>query len=76
MLKVTEFPKTGFGFYVKKPIPVRVVQMTEPFQIDTLEGTMTGKAGDYLIEGYAKELYGCDKNIFERTYKQWKPRKK
>ena len=34
----------------------------------TLEGTMTGKVGDYLIKGVRGEFYFCDKSIFEETY--------
>ncbi len=34
----------------------------------TLEGTMTGKIGDYLIKGVRGEFYFCVKRIFEETY--------
>jgi hypothetical protein len=33
-----------------------------------MEGTMRGKAGDYLIIGVHGEMYPCDKTIFEETY--------
>lgn len=34
----------------------------------TLEGTMTGSIGDYLIKGVRGEFYFCAKNIFEESY--------
>jgi len=36
----------------------------------TLEGTMTGCVGDYLIKGIRGEFYFCHKNIFEETYEE------
>lgn len=36
--------------------------------IDTLEGTMTAKPGDWIIRGVAGEFYPCKPNIFEATY--------
>lgn len=54
--------------YIKKPIPIRAVQIPNPFSVKTLEGTMKGKPNDYLVEGIEGELYICDKNIFEKSY--------
>lgn len=34
----------------------------------TLEGTMTGSIGDYLIKGVRGEFYFCAKDIFVETY--------
>lgn len=34
----------------------------------TLEGTMTGKMGDYLCKGIRGEFYFCDKEIFYESY--------
>ena len=65
---ITKLP-AGSKYYVKKPIPVRVVQMKEPFTVETKEGKLDGKAGDYLIEGVFGELYPCDRVIFESTYR-------
>lgn len=57
-----------FKRYVKKPIPIQAKQMGEPFSVETKEGTMQGKAGDYLIIGIRGEQYPCDKGIFEESY--------
>lgn len=40
------------------------------FEVQTAEGTMTGKLGDYLIKGIEGELYPCSKSVFETTYDQ------
>ena len=53
---------------VKKPIAVRCVQISEAFEVETLEGVMKGKAGDWLIIGIHGEMYPISKEIFEKTY--------
>ena len=37
-------------------------------EIETLEGTMRGDYGDWLIRGISNELYPCKPVIFEATY--------
>ena len=66
--KTGELPKLHFQTAVKKPIPVRCYQIYEPFEVETLEGKMTGKPGDWLMVGPKGELYPCDQEIFELTY--------
>lgn len=53
---------------VKKPIPLKVRCMPEAFVVETMEGRMQGKAGDWLITGIDGEMYPCDADIFARTY--------
>lgn len=36
--------------------------------IDTLEGRMTAKTGDWIIKGVHGEFYPCKPNIFDATY--------
>ena len=36
--------------------------------INTLEGTMVLRAGNYLIRGVQGEFYSCDQDIFAATY--------
>lgn len=36
--------------------------------IDTLEGKMHAKKGDYIIRGVTGELYPCKADIFRKTY--------
>ena len=53
----------------KKPLYIYAKQINEDFRVCSLEGDyIQGKAGDYLMQGIERELYVCDKNIFEKTY--------
>ena len=52
----------------KKPVLVGACEMNEDFEVETLEGLMTGKAGDFLLSGVAGELYPCKRDIFLNTY--------
>jgi len=52
----------------RKTALVEAVQMTEDFTVETLEGVMQGKAGDYLCRGVAGEYWPIKKEIFEQTY--------
>lgn len=66
--KAGEIPDYTFRQAVKKPVPVRCIQINEPFEVQTMEGMMRGKAGDYLIIGIRGEMYPCDQSIFKETY--------
>lgn len=52
----------------KKPITVGCVRIQTPFVVETMEGTMKGKAGDYLMKGVDGELYAIDYEVFHKTY--------
>lgn len=53
---------------VKRPIPISCIQIQEPFEVETMEGILQGKAGDWLMIGVEGELYPCDAQVFEKTY--------
>jgi hypothetical protein len=38
------------------------------FDIDTLEGVMYARVGDFIIKGVNGEFYPCKPDIFEKTY--------
>jgi hypothetical protein len=38
--------------------------------IPTLEGTMRGSIGDYVIKGVKGEFHPCAPDIFEQTYEE------
>lgn len=40
----------------------------QKFIVQTLEGLMTGKVGDWIIVGVEAEMYICDGLIFNKTY--------
>jgi len=42
----------------------------EKFYIETLEGEMEVKPGDWIITGVEGEKYPCKKSIFEATYQK------
>lgn len=42
----------------------------EFIEIETLEGTMIAKPGDYIIKGVTGEFYPCKPDIFEKTYEK------
>lgn len=69
MKKITEMPSEA-KLYVKKPIPVQAIQIFEPFEVVTLEGTMIGNSGDWLMKGIEGELYPCIRSIFEKSYRE------
>lgn len=40
----------------------------QQWRIETLEGVMLAKNGDYLIKGVKGEIYPCKKDVFEESY--------
>ncbi|MCZ6654830.1 MAG: hypothetical protein O7D91_17615 [Planctomycetota bacterium] len=50
----------GRVFYESGPVNMLVV--------NTLEGIMFARAGDWIIQGVNGELYPCKPDIFEETY--------
>ena len=66
--KSFEIPELDFKEAVKRPIKIKCVQINEPFEVITLEGTMKGKKGDWLMVGISGEMYACANDIFEKTY--------
>ena len=52
----------------RKTALVLAKTMEEDFEVETLEGTMRGKSGDYLCRGIHGELWPVAKDIFELTY--------
>jgi hypothetical protein len=54
--------------FQKQPVVVSAYQLTEPAQVETMEGTMNGAPGAWMITGVAGENYICDPDIFAQTY--------
>jgi len=61
-------PDLEYKKAIKKPIPVRCIQINEPFEVETLEGVMKGKPGDWLMIGIHGEMYPIADEIFRKTY--------
>ena len=68
VFKLNDKPDLPFKKAVKKPIAIQCYQMDESFEVETLEGTLSGKKGDWLMVGIEGELYPCDQTIFAKTY--------
>jgi hypothetical protein len=66
--KKGQIPDYDFKRAIKKPIPIRCIQISEPFRVETSEGVLNGKPGDYLMVGVRGEMYPCSREIFEETY--------
>jgi len=55
----------------RKVATVLAMQMDIPFCVETLEGTMHGKPGDYLVMNEeTEECWPVKKEIFEKTYEE------
>ena len=48
------------------------VDYVDRLWINTLEGQMRCKKGDYVIKGINGEFYPCRKDIFEESYEEFK----
>ena len=68
-----EMMKNIARLYIKRPLPIRAMQINQTFWVESLEGNYQGKEGDYLIKGIEGELYICDKEIFEKSYELLNP---
>lgn len=56
------------GGYVSSDSDADGKNMTHYVAVKTLEGTMLGSPGDYIIKGVKSEFYPCKPDIFEQTY--------
>lgn len=52
----------------KKPVVIEAYQTPFEMTIETLEGTMKGSPGDWVITGVKGEVYFCKPDIFAMTY--------
>lgn len=52
----------------RKTATILAQQINEPFVVQTPEGDHDGKAGDWLAQGPAGELWVIDAAIFAATY--------
>lgn len=66
--KKGDVPRLPWRQAIKKPIPIRCTQISEPFEVETLEGVMKGQPGDWLVVGVHGEMYPIAKDIFDKTY--------
>lgn len=53
-----------------RPDDINSVSVPEHIVIDTLEGKMRAKPGDWIIRGVQGEFYPCNPYIFTQTYER------
>jgi hypothetical protein len=56
--------------YRKKPVIIEAFRTDQELIIETLEGNMVAKPGDFIIRGVRGELYPCKPDIFNDTYEK------
>jgi len=61
-------PNLDFKKALKKPIPIKCAQIDEAFEVESMEGIMSGKPGDWLMVGVNGEKYVCDAAVFQKSY--------
>ena len=60
----------GFTYFQKVTL-TKARRMAVPFTVKTAEGTMDGKAGDYLCLDAFSRGYPCDAETFHASYAPW-----
>lgn len=58
----------GLQEYRRKPGNIHALQINEPFQVQTLEGLVTAKAGSYLVFGDKNDVWPVEEDIFNSRY--------
>lgn len=66
--KLGQMPEINLLNAKKKPIVIQCAQIQEEFEVESMEGTVIGKKGDWLMIGVEGEKYICDDSIFKKTY--------
>ena len=62
----------GFAFFRKVAL-TKARKMDVPFTVETAEGTMDGKAGDYLCLDTKVNAYPCAADVFRDSYAPYDP---
>lgn len=72
---IETFQWTGDANQIDDPVWIveaiktgKVIVGKDLLQIETLEGVMEAKPGDWIIQGVKGEIYPCKPDIFEATY--------
>ena len=73
VIDAEEFKDTAEAMNNIRNMGVRPIRVTNSngrvvLHIDTLEGIMEAKIGDWIIKGINGEFYPCKPDIFEKTY--------
>jgi len=63
-------PDRAFNFIRRNCAHSRDTDGNKEIKIQTLEGVMTAKIGDWIIKGVQGEFYPCKPDIFDATYEK------
>lgn len=72
LIEAVQLPVTSVPAWLADAMDAFIVRLYSDgtASIDTLEGTMSGVKGDWLIRGVKGEIYPCKPDIFEITYER------
>lgn len=65
-----KFIENGQVICWKKKVAFPISKPEIMIMIETLEGVMQARQGDYIIRGVNGEYYPCKPDIFEKTYEK------
>jgi len=63
-------PFTSPWHEYRKTTTIFASQMKVPFEVNTIEGLHSAKAGDWLAVGVEGELYPIDAEVFTKSYEE------
>ena len=56
--------------YRRKPLIVEAFQTDHEMEVETINGIVIAKKGDYIVKDIKGISYPCDREIFEETYEE------
>lgn len=65
---MTDFIEGVWKPYIKRPIQIQAIELKHGVKVDTLEGIMYGRPGDFVVRGIEGEVYPVKRDIFLKTY--------
>ena len=68
LIRYREEGRTTMPQFRKKPVVIEAVRQSGAFVTHTMEGTLEGQPGDWLITGVQGEQYPCSDAVFRKTY--------
>lgn len=67
-LRMNSFRSFGESLPEDVSDKLSIIFKTDTFYVETLEGKMAAKAGDYIVKGNHNDVWVVKKTIFENTY--------
>lgn len=65
----------GMGKKYKKHVPTSALKMDFAFSVETKEGTLSGKPGDWLAMDVKGRFYPIDAETFSSMYRPYRQKK-